>query len=361
MKKYSEDKSNERKEEDFNDEYFDSQHIKVDPKQSQIRIDKFLMDRLQNTSRNRIQNAIRAGAITVDGKEIKPNFKIKPGHDIRVVIPRPPGEGQGVKPQDIPLDIKYEDEDLLIVYKPAGMVVHPGIGHRDGTLVNALSHHFEKQKLEIEGEQFQARLGLVHRIDKNTSGLLVVAKNEFSINHLAKQFFDHTIERTYYALVWGQPDPEDGKVEAHIGRHPRNRLQFTTYTEEEEQGKWALTHFKTLEPLYYVSLMQCNLETGRTHQIRVHMKHLGHPLFNDDRYGGNTIVKGTIFSKYKSFVERVFTLLPRHGLHAKSLGFIHPRTEEKMYFETPLPEDFEEALKAWRKYVKGRKAAIGKL
>lgn len=353
--------SNERKEEEFNDEYFDYQHIIIDPKQSPIRIDKFLMDRLYNTSRNRIQNAIRVGAILVDGQEIKPNFKVKPGQEIRVVIPKPPGEGQQVLAQDIPLDIRYEDEDILIVHKPAGMVVHPGIGHRKNTLVNALAHHFDKQKVEVEGNQFQNRMGLVHRIDKNTSGLLVIAKNEQAINHLAKQFYNHTIDRTYYALVWGDPEPENGRIEANIGRHPRFRLQFTTFPAEEETGKWAVTHYKTLESMYYVSLVQCNLETGRTHQIRVHMKHIGHPLFNDDRYGGDRIVKGTIFSKYKLFVERVFSLMPRHGLHAKSLGFIHPRTNEYMLFESDLPKDFEEALDAWRKYVKGRKSALGKL
>lgn len=353
--------SNERKEEGIDDDYFDYQNIIIDPKQTQIRIDKFLMDRVKDVSRNRVQNAIRVGAITVDGKKIKPNFKVKPGQEVKIVLPRPPGEGQHVLAQDIPLDIRYEDEDILIVHKAAGMVVHPGIGHKTGTLVNALAYHFNQHEVDIEGNTFQSRLGLVHRIDKNTSGLLVVAKNEHAISHLAKQFYDHTIERTYYALVWGDPDPEAGKIDMPIGRHPRHRLQFTTFPEEEEQGKWAITHYKVLESLYYVSLVQCQLETGRTHQIRVHMKHLGHPLFNDDRYGGNRIMKGTIFSKYKSFVDRTFSLLPRHGLHAKSLGFIHPRTNEFMQFDSDVPKDFKDVLEAWRTYIKGRKAAIGKL
>ncbi|MCB0552067.1 MAG: RluA family pseudouridine synthase [Phaeodactylibacter sp.] len=339
----------------YSDDYFDYQVIQVDRKQSSIRIDKFLMDRLERTSRNRVQNAIRSGAIRVDGKEIKPNYKIRPGEEISVVIPRPPGDGGGVLPQEIPLNILYEDEDLLVLHKPAGMVVHPGIGHHRNTLVNALAYHFGEQNLPVMDNNQSDRLGLVHRIDKNTSGLLVVAKSDYAMTHLAKQFYYHTVERTYHALVWGEPEADEGTVIANVGRHPRFRQKFTTFP-EGDAGKWAVTHYKVLERLYYVSLIQCNLETGRTHQIRVHMESLGHPLFNDERYGGDRIVKGTVFSKYKTFVENTFTVMPRHALHAKSLGFIHPRTGKEMYFESELPSDFQEALERWRRYVAGRKA-----
>ncbi|MDX1939537.1 MAG: RluA family pseudouridine synthase [Saprospiraceae bacterium] len=348
----------ERLNDDLNsDEFYDQYDIHVDPKQSPIRIDKFLMDRLEKATRNRIQNAIKSGSILVNHKEIKPNFKIKPGQVISVVIPRPPGEGMGVVPQRIPLDIRYEDEDLMVVYKPAGMVVHPGVGHYRGTLVNALAYHFGQSNLPIMDGNYQDRLGLVHRIDKNTSGLLVVAKSDYAMTHLARQFFNHTIERTYYALVWGEPEKDAGTITGNVGRHPRFRHQFTVFP-EGESGKWAVTHYKVLERMYYVSLVQCNLETGRTHQIRVHMQYIGHPLFNDERYGGDRIVKGTIFSKYKEFVENTFTVLPRHGLHAKSLGFIHPGTGKEMFFESDLPRDFENALNEWRNYIAGRKAAL---
>lgn len=340
----------------YSDEYLDYQVIAVDRKQSPIRIDKFLMDRLERTSRNRVQNAIRSGAILVDGKEVKPNYKIRPGEEISVVIPRPPGEGAKVAPQQIPLDIRYEDEDLLVLYKPAGMVVHPGIGHPRNTLVNALAFHFGEQNLPVMDDNQSDRLGLVHRIDKNTSGLLVVAKSDYAMTHLAKQFYYHTIERTYNALVWGEPEEDAGTIIGNVGRHPRFRQKFTVFP-DGEAGKWAVTHYKVLERLYYVSLIQCNLETGRTHQIRVHMEFLGHPLFNDERYGGDRIVKGTIFSKYKMFVENTFSIMPRHALHAKSLGFIHPRTGKEMYFESDLPLDFQDALDRWRRYVAGRKAA----
>lgn len=341
----------------YSDEFYDHIEINVDPKQSPIRIDKFLMDRLERASRNRIQNAIRSGSIRVDDKEVKPNFKVKPGQVISAVVPRPPGEGVGVFPQRIPLDIRYEDEDLLVLYKPPGMVVHPGVGHTRGTLVNALAYYFGQQQMPIMEGNYQDRLGLVHRIDKNTSGLLVIAKSDYAMTHLAKQFFNHTIERTYYALVWGEPKENAGTITGNVGRHPRFRHQFTVFP-EGDQGKWAVTHYKVLERLYYVSLVQCNLETGRTHQIRVHMQHLGHPLFNDERYGGDRIVKGTIFSKYKEFVDHCFTVLPRHGLHAKSLGFVHPTTGKEMFFETDLPQDFQNALEEWRHYVESRKAAL---
>ncbi len=345
-------------EKEYNDDYYDYRIIKVDPKQSLIRIDKFLMDRLERTSRNRIQNAIRSGSIQVNKEDIKPNYKVRPGDEISVLIPKPPGEGTGVIPQNIPLDIRYEDDDLLVVHKPAGMVVHPGIGHYRGTLVNALTYHFGAKNMPVMDGNYQDRLGLVHRIDKNTSGLLVVAKSEYAMSHLAKQFYYHTIERTYHALVWGEPEEQEGTIEANVGRHPRFRQKHTTFP-DGESGKWAVTHYKVLEPMYYVSLIRCQLETGRTHQIRVHMESLGHPLFNDERYGGDRIVKGTVFSKYKSFVENTFTVMPRHALHAFSLGFVHPKTGKEMYFEAGLPEDFQEALERWRRYVSGRKSAIG--
>lgn len=344
----------------YNDEYYDYQIIKVDKKQSLIRIDKFLMDRLERTSRNRIQNAIKAGSIQVGGQDVKPNYKVRPGDEISIVIPRPPGEGSRVIPQNIPIDLRYEDDDLLVLHKPAGMVVHPGIGHHRGTLVNALAYHFGQQNLPVMDGNYQDRLGLVHRIDKNTSGLLVVAKSDYAMTHLAKQFYYHTVERTYNALIWGEPEEEEGTVRANVGRHPRFRQKFTTFP-DGDGGKWAVTHYKVLERLYYVSLIQCKLETGRTHQIRVHMESLGHPLFNDERYGGDRIVKGTVFSKYKMFVENTFTIMPRHALHARSLGFIHPRTGKEMNFESDLPVDFQEALDRWRRYVAGRKAATGDL
>lgn len=340
------------------DDLYDEFIIKIDPKQKPLRIDKFLMDRLEKVSRNRVQNAIRAGAITVDGKEIKPNFKVKPGHEVSVVVPRPPGEGKRVIPQAIPLDIVYEDEDILIVNKKAGMVVHPGIGHSKGTLVNALAYYFGQNELPVLNGNYSDRLGLVHRIDKNTSGLLVVAKTDLAMASLAKQFYRHTVERTYYALIWGEPEKPKGTVRGNVGRHPRFRKDFTVFP-DGESGKWAVTHYEVVEGMYYVSLIKCNLETGRTHQIRVHMRHIGHPLFNDEKYGGDRIAKGTVFSKYKMFVENTFTILPRHALHAKSLGFIHPRTEKEVYFETDLPDDFTEALDRWRRYVDGRKSSLG--
>ncbi len=349
---------NESDNDNSSDDYQGYNRIQVDRGQSPLRIDKFLLDRLNRVSRNRIQNAIRAGAILVNGKEVKPNFKVKPGQEIAVVVPKPPGENVRVVPQNIPLDIRYEDEDLLIVHKPAGMVVHPGIGHYRGTLVNALAYHFGKDKLPVMDGNYQDRLGLVHRIDKNTSGLLVVAKNEYAMNHLAKQFFYHTIERTYYALVWGDLEQDKGTVNGHVGRHPRFRKQFTVFP-DGDQGKWAVTHYQVIRRFYYVTLIQCKLETGRTHQIRVHMKHLGHPLFNDEKYGGDRILKGAIYSKYKLFVENTFTLIPRHALHAKSLGFTHPRTKEWMQFNSELPEDFQVALDAWDRYVQARKKQTG--
>lgn len=340
------------------DEFYDQRIIKVDPGQSLLRIDKFLMDRLESVSRNWVQNAIRSGSITVDGQSVKPNHKVKPNQEISVLVPKRPDSHNTVVPQDIPLDIRYEDDDVVVVYKPAGMVVHPGIGNPDGTLVNALAHRFDRDRLPVMEGNERDRVGLVHRIDKNTSGLLLVAKTDYAMTHLAKQFFDHSIERRYNAIVWGDPEPVEGTIEGHIARHPTVRQKRAVFP-EGEQGKEAITHYKVLESMYYVSLVECQLETGRTHQIRVHFQHIGHPLFNDHIYGGDRIVKGTVFSKYKSFVDNTFKVLTRQALHARSLGFIHPRTGEKMHFDTELPEDMQEALDRWRRYLAGRSAGTG--
>ncbi len=343
-------------EDNTSDEYFEHKVITADPKQSMIRIDKFLNDRLQQVSRSRVQDAIKSGSITVGGKKVKPNYKIKPGDEIEIVVPHHyAGQQKFVKPQNIPLDIRYEDEHLLLVHKPAGMVVHPGVGNPDGTLVNALAYHFDFDALPVlEGNSHQ-QVGLVHRIDKDTSGLLVVAKTEYAMSHLARQFFEHTIERRYVALVWGDFDEPKGTIRANVGRHPRFRQKHTVF-QEGEGGRWAVTHYRVLESLYYVSLIECKLETGRTHQIRVHMKHMGHPLFNDLKYGGDQIVKGTVFSKYKAFVENTFQIMPRQALHARSLEFTHPATKERMHFESDLPEDFQNALARWRRYLADRQA-----
>ncbi|MEM1322059.1 MAG: RluA family pseudouridine synthase [Bacteroidota bacterium] len=340
-----------------NDELYEHHRIVVDPGQSPIRIDKFLMDRLERTSRNRIQNAAHAGAVRVNDQPVKPNFKIKPGHIITILLPRPPKADSGIVAEEIPLDIRYEDEDVLVLHKPAGLVVHPGVGVHSGTLVNGLVYYFQNSDLPVLPGNMANRPGLVHRIDKNTTGLMVIAKTEMAMTHLAKQFFDHTIERKYQALIWGEFDEDQGTIEGNIGRHPRLRSKMHVFPEGEE-GKEAITHYKVLERLYYVSLVECQLETGRTHQIRVHMKHQGHPLFNDDRYGGDQVVKGTVFSKYKQFVFNCFKEIPRHALHAKSLGFTHPRTGERVFFESELPQDMTTVLDKWRSYLSSRKQLL---
>lgn len=333
---------------------YEHQRIVVDPKQSPLRLDKFLFDRLYQVSRNKIQNAIKNAFILVDGKEVNPNHLIKPLEVITISYDKPPKEQGPVTPEDIPLDIRYEDDDLLVVHKPAGMVVHPGVGVHSGTLVNALAFYLKNKDIPIMPGNMIDRPGLVHRIDKDTTGLMVIAKTEAAMTHLAKQFFDHSIERKYVALIWGEPEEEEGTIEGNIGRHTSLRTNMAVFPEGDE-GKHAVTHFKMLERLYYVSLVECQLETGRTHQIRVHMKYHGHPLFNDSKYGGDKIRKGTIYTKYRQFVENCFKILPRQALHAKSLGFVHPRTGEKMYFEAPLPEDFEALMNRWRSYLTSRK------
>ena len=332
-----------------NDDLYEHHRIEVDPGQTLLRIDKFLMDRLPNVTRNKIQDGIRNGFVKVNEKEIKPNYKVRPLDVITVNLPEPPRDTD-VVPEDIPLNIVFEDKDLLIVNKPAGMVVHPAYNNWTGTLVNGLAYHF-KNLPEMEGNE--GRPGLVHRIDKDTSGLLVVAKTEKGMNGLARQFFDHSIERTYYALVWGEPDEEEGTIDVPLGRSLKDR-RVTQAFPERDMGQHAVTHYKMLERLHYVTLIQCNLETGRTHQIRAHMKYLGHPLFNDATYGGDKVLKGTIFSKYKSFVENCFKILPRQALHAKSLGFKHPTTGKWMQFDSELPEDFTAVLEKWRGYLASR-------
>lgn len=315
--------------------------------QEPLRVDKFLMNFIENATRNKIQQAAKAGNIYVNGKAVKQNYKVKGNDEVKVLFSHPPYERLLVG-ENIPIDIVYEDDDLLVVNKPAGMVVHPGHGNYSGTLINALIYHFENLPKNSDD-----RPGLVHRIDKDTSGLLVIAKTEDAMNHLAKQFFDKTSERIYYALVWGNVEEDEGTVEGNIGRHPKNRLQnFVFLGDEADKGKPAVTHYKVVERFGYVTLIQCQLETGRTHQIRVHMKHIGHTLFNDERYGGEKILKGTTFTKYKQFVDNCFKVLPRQALHAKTLGFVHPRTGEKMSFNSDIPEDMQACFEKWRGYAK---------
>jgi len=327
-------------------ELFEHHRIVVDKGQSLLRIDKFLMHRIENASRTKIQAAADAGSILVNDKPIKSNYKVKPSDVISVLLPNPPRDTT-VYPENIPLDIVYEDDDLLIVNKAAGMVVHPGFNNYTGTLVNALTYHFENLPTGRNGEQ---RPGLVHRIDKNTSGLLVISKNEFAMSFLAKQFYDHSIERSYQALVWGNLEDESGTISGNLGRDPKDRLQMTVFA-DEDNGKPAVTHWKVLERFHYVTLIECKLETGRTHQIRAHLRHLGHPIFNDETYGGNQILKGTTFSKYRQFVGNAFEMIPRQALHAKSLGFIHPQSKEFVFFDSVLPPDFQSVLDKWRHFI----------
>lgn len=323
--------------------------ITVDRGQSMIRLDKFLVDRMEHCSRNRIQTAADNGSILVNGTPAKASYKVKPLDRITLVMPYPKRELE-IVPEAIPLDIVYEDDDLLIVNKAAGMVVHPGCGNYSGTLVNALAYHLRSVPLFQQGDM---RAGLVHRIDKDTSGLLVVAKNELSHVRLAKQFFDHTIHRRYVALAWGNFDGDEGTITGNIGRDPRDRMLMHVFA-DGSQGKHAVTHYKVLRRYGYVTLLECRLETGRTHQIRVHMAWQGHPLFNDPRYGGDRILKGTTFSKYRQFIANCFELLPRQALHARSLGFVHPTTGREMIFESELPEDFSSVIAKWDGYVAAR-------
>jgi 23S rRNA pseudouridine1911/1915/1917 synthase len=339
------------------DEFQDVRIIQVDPSQEPIRIDKFLMDRLDRVTRNRVQNAIRAGAITVNDNEIKPNYKVRPNDEVKSILPRRPSGQSRLVPQNIPLDIRYEDDHILILYKPPGMVVHPGIGNRKNTLANALAYYY--QNLPHLNDNYTDRPGLVHRIDKDTSGIMMAVKNDYAMDRMAKQFYYHTIERKYQAIVWGEMPELEGTIKANIGRNPKNRRDMTVFRHGED-GKWAVTHWKTLENLYYVSLVECQLETGRTHQIRVHMRFMGHPLFSDEKYGGTKIKKGTPHRRYKQFVDNTMKILPRQALHAKSLEFDHPVTGERMYFESDLPDDMVQALDRWRNYMNNQKELLSK-
>jgi len=331
------------------EELFEHYRFDVPKGQAFLRIDKYLMLMVPNATRNKIQNAATNGDIYVNDVPVKSNYKVKPLDIIRILLAHPPFENR-VDPEDIPLDIVYEDEALLLINKPPNFVVHPGHGNYTGTLVNALAFHFKNLPLNSS-----ERPGLVHRIDKDTSGLLVVAKTEAAMTHLAKQFEDKTSEREYIALVWGNVKEDEGTITGNIARHVKDRMQMAVFA-DPEIGKHAVTHYKVLERLGYVTLISCKLETGRTHQIRVHLKHIGHTLFNDERYGGDLILKGTTFTKYKQFIDNCFKTLPRQALHAKTLGFIHPNTGEMMRFDTEIPNDMADCIEKWRNYSKSNAA-----
>ena len=325
---------------------FEHYQFIADKGQEPLRVDKYLMNRVENATRNKIQNAAKEGSIYVNNKVVKSNYKVKPGDIVKVMFSHPPYENLLVG-EKMDLDILFEDENLLVVNKPAGLVVHPGHGNYNGTLLNGLIYHFKNLPFNSDG-----RPGLVHRIDKDTSGLLVIAKDERSMTDLAKQFYLKTSKRKYLALVWGIVADEKGTVNANLARDPKNRLIMSVPKENENFGKKAITHYRVIERFNYLTLLECELETGRTHQIRSHMKHIGHPIFSDSRYGGDKILKGTIFNKYKQFVSNCFDIMPRQALHAKSLGFIHPVTNKELYFESELPQDFQNCLKKWRNYSK---------
>lgn len=330
-------------------EMFEHYRFVADKGQGLLRIDKFIALRIDGVSRSRIQDAADVNCVLVNGVAVKSNYKVKPLDVVSIVMDRPRREVV-IIPEDIPLDVVYEDDDLMVINKQAGLVVHPGHGNYTGTMVNAIAFRLKDSPEYDAGDP---RLGLIHRIDKDTSGLLVVAKNAFAKAHLSKQFFDKTTKRQYLALVWGNVDNNSGRIEGNIGRNIKNRLQMCVF-EDEELGKPAVTNYSVLERLGYVTLVQCVLETGRTHQIRVHMKHIGHTLFNDERYGGNQILKGTTFSKYKQFVHNCFAICPRQALHAQTLGFVHPKTGEEMLFEAPIPDDMVQLVEKWRRYISSR-------
>ena len=336
------------------DELYERLVIKIDKGQEPLRIDKYLMMRIENATRNKIQQAINAGLVTVNKKAVKQNYKVKGLDEIILFSDMSPEETE-VVPEKMDLNIFYEDEDVMIINKPAGLVVHPGSGNYSGTLLNGVAWYMQQSNPSID-ESVLPRYGLVHRIDKNTSGLLLMAKNSRAMTHLAKQFYDHSIKRRYIALVWGDIKQNEGTIVAHVGRNLRFRKLFEAYP-DGDHGKEAITHYRVIERFNYVTLVECVLETGRTHQIRVHMKYLGHPLFNDDTYGGDKIVKGTVFAKYRQFVDNCFDICKRQALHAKTLGFVHPATKKEMFFETELPEDMKEVIEKWRGYVAHRNSA----
>lgn len=330
-------------------ELFEHYRFVVDKGQSMLRIDKYLVNIMASISRNRIQEAAEAGNIRVNDRPVKSNYRVKPGDVITIVLAYPPSEFV-IIPQDIPINIVHEDEDIILVNKQPGLVVHPGFGNYDGTLLNAIAYHLKDNK---NFDPNDSRLGLVHRIDKDTSGLLLIAKTEEAKAHLGKQFFEKTTQRRYNALVWGNVKEDSGTITGYLARDPSDRMRFTVFPEgENPYAKYAITHYKVIERFGYVTLVECRLETGRTHQIRVHMRHIGHPLFNDERYGGNVILKGTTSAYYKLFVKNCFFVCPRQALHAKTLGFVHPGTNEFMYFDSELPEDFNKLIEMWREYAK---------
>jgi 23S rRNA pseudouridine1911/1915/1917 synthase len=333
------------------DELYERMSLKVDKGQESIRIDKFLVQRSEGISRNKIQKSLEAGLVLVNNRQVSPNYKIRPLDEIILYSDKEP-HGEEIVPEEMPLNIVFEDEEIMLINKPPGLVVHPAVGNYTGTLINGVAWYL-RQKNHTLNETNLPRFGLVHRIDKNTSGLMVLAKNEKAVRSLAKQFFDHTVKRRYMALVWGDLTEENGTIIAHVGRHRRFRKLFDAYP-EGDYGKEAITHYQVLERFGYVTLVQCVLETGRTHQIRVHMQHIGHPLFNDETYGGDKIVKGTVFSKYKQFVDNCFAICPRHALHAKTLGFIHPGTGKELLFDSELPEDMGTLIEKWRGYANQR-------
>jgi 23S rRNA pseudouridine1911/1915/1917 synthase len=338
--------NNEEQLQESSDDLYERFNLTVDKGQEPLRIDKFLTNRIERATRNKLQQAINAGLVEVNGNEVRPNYKVKAGDEIILYSDMSPEELEVIR-ENIPLSIVFEDKDLMVINKPAGMVVHPGSGNYSGTLLNGIAYYLQQQGVT---EETLPRFGLVHRIDKNTSGLLTIAKTDKAMSQLAKQFYDHTVKRQYIALVWGDVQKDKGTIVAHVGRHQRYRKLFEAYP-DGEHGKEAITHYEVVERFGYVTLVECILETGRTHQIRVHMKYIGHPLFNDDFYGGDKIVKGTVFSKYKQFVENCFAICPRHALHARTLGFIHPATGKEMFFEAGLPDDMRELIEKWRKYV----------
>lgn len=345
-----EENQNEDIDNSENDELYEHHKFIADKGQEVLRIDKFLLDRLANTSRNKIQNAAKNGNVLVNGETVKQNYKIKPEDEVSIVLPYPVRETELI-PEDIPLDIHYEDDTVIVVNKPANMVVHPGYGNYSGTLVNALIYHFDQ--LPTKTDDYYGRPGLVHRLDKNTTGLMVIAKTEDALTNLSKQFYDRTTERRYQALVWGDVKEDEGTITGNLGRSLKDRKLMAVYP-HGEYGKHAVTNYKVLRRFGYVTLVECKLETGRTHQIRAHMKYIGHTLFNDIEYGGKKVLKGTTFSKYKQFVQNNFDLLTGQALHAKTLGFVHPKTKEYMKFESELPTDFSSVLERWETYLTAR-------
>jgi 23S rRNA pseudouridine1911/1915/1917 synthase len=338
-------------EQDDQEELFEHHRFIVDPGQDLLRIDKFLLARITNATRNKIQIATKAGNVLVNGNPVKPNYRVKPNDEITMVMAYPPRD-KTIYAEDIPLDILFEDDDVVVINKQAGLVVHPGHGNYDGTLVNGLMYHFKN--LPDAGKHEEPRPGLVHRLDKGTTGIMVIAKNEPVLANLGKQFFDRTTDRYYNALVWGDFEEDEGRIEGHIGRSLKNRIIMDVFP-DGDQGKNAVTYYKILERFGYITLVQCKLETGRTHQIRAHMKHIGHPLFNDVRYGGDKILKGTTFTKYKQFIQNCFEILGRPALHAKTLSFTQPISGERMSFNTDLPTDMQRVIEKWRVYINNRK------